>query len=550
MSNYPSQEVSELRKSGQIEAAYRRGLQFLAQHPDDPYLKSIFGWVLYDKVKQIVVTADASDADAGDHSRQIHGLFREYAKLGLDRPGLLFSLLVAAVLRLPGLPPFLPKFLFWAGIKSFRDEDFQTGKGSKQDVEYSSLIERIANHVAKLVVARQNDYDESIREFALELVNVALARGQARDPVWLRYRTGQLLCSLGRQDQARVHLQHVVKQKPGEFWTWYALARCEHTDSPSTALALCAKAYLVAGDKSFTVKILSDMVQLALELRRADLAKWALDTHISIRQSSQWRIPEPTAALTTADWYQTATALKNPEWTLQNFADSAQEILLKGSWCKANLLTAFIDRKDRKQLKVAFRSGADIVVGIAAANRYPALSGLEPGAPLHAAIDSGRQHNRIVALKRRADGTAYDCLTQVYGILDHQNPERHLASAFFSPTDFCLLYYDVFAEVRKWNPGSPIVVTFVRDRGRNHAYRVEREEFRETEWIKRITGILSVHEKGFGFVKNAFVPPGLVKSELQGNQVTVVALKKPKRKDTPGELGWQVVCLRRSQSDN
>ena len=550
MSDYPSQELNVLRKSGQADAAYRRGQELLRQHPDDLYLKRIFGWVLYDRVKQSVASISNDDSNAGDAHGQIRSLFHEYARLRLDRPDLLFSRLVWVVLQLSNLPPFFPRFLSWAGVESFSEEDFQVSNGAGSGKAYPSLIERVANSIGKLV-ASSNEYDRPTRNFALELIDTAMNKGQVREPVWLWYRKGQLLRQLGEQKQARENLQRVVKKKPGEFWAWHELAKCEDSNSPSTALAYCSKAYLVAGDKSFAVGVLNDMVPLALNSGQAEFAKWAVDTQVSIRQSSQWRLPDSIAAWTSAEWYQDAADTKDPKKVLERYAVSAESLLLEGTWCRASLLEFFTGKNDKKWIKVVYQAGKDGVVGVVPANRCPTTVGLRPGAPLYAAIDSGQERNPVMALKARNEGEPFDSLAEVYGILDHQNEQKGLASIFLTPSDFCLLRYKDFEEVREWAAGSPVFLKCAREKeGRYRAYKVRRGHFRESEWIKRETETLRVHEKGFGFVKDVFVPPRLVRAELSGVRVTIVALLKPKGRGESRELGWQAVSMKRATSNS
>ncbi|MDE2826758.1 MAG: hypothetical protein OXL40_05525 [Bacteroidota bacterium] len=542
MSAYPNQELNSLRKSGQTDAAYRRGQELLKQYPNDKYLKGSYGWVLYDKIKAIVDKAPSEDPIPEGVHRQIRSLFQEYARLGLDRPDLLFSFMIIQLLRLPSLPPFSPHVLRWAGVHSFREEDFESGKAADSGTRYPSLIERLAGAVGKMVVSNSKEYDRSILEFSLELINAALNKAQISDPIWLRYRKGQFLCELGRHELAREHLQYVVKKKHGEFWAWHALAQCERNSSTSTALSLCAKAYLVAGDKKLAVGVLEDVVHLALEFGYSELAKWAVDQNFSLRQKFGWSLPESVTANMSTDWYSDAGELKNPEEILAKHAESSESLLFEGKWYEANFLEIFTNKEGKKILKLVYKTDTSLEV-VVPAKRYPDIATLESGTPLYAAIEFGEHRDLVLALKTREGGKLYDCLLKIRGILDHHNIEKSLASVFISPSDFCLLHYSKFKDVRDLEPGSTIVLSCTLFKNRYTPFQVRSGAFQESKWITRKTDVLRVHQNGFGFVGDVYVRPDLVKNSLHETRVIVVALKKPKKKDGSGEMGWQAVSL-------
>lgn len=45
-----AKEITALRKDGQLEEAYLRGYELLKSNPEDKYLASAIGWVLYEKL--------------------------------------------------------------------------------------------------------------------------------------------------------------------------------------------------------------------------------------------------------------------------------------------------------------------------------------------------------------------------------------------------------------------------------------------------------------------------------------------------------------------
>ena len=547
MSQYPYQEVTTLRKSGQTDAAYRRGQELIRQHPNDKYLRSSYGWVLYDMLKQLYEASSKDSPDSTVSHSRIRNLLHEYAHQNLDRPDLLFSVIVALLLRFKNMPEFFPKFLHWAGTQSFREEDFQTS--SMEDKTFPSLVENLAVGVAKQVISNWVHYDRQVHEFVLELTDLAINQCEVSDPLWLRYRKGQLLCRWGRHKEAREHLEYTVKRKRGEYWAWHALAGCERISSPARALALCVKAYMVAVDKKFTVSVLEDIIQLALDAKDVELARWAVDTVFSIRKNAEWKLPEFISTCISSDWYAKSSALENPEPILAKYAESAESFLFEGNWQMASLLEVFTSNKGKDLIKLVYKTDTDTSTEVVVPARlYPAIADMKPGTPLLAAIESGEKRGQILALKTREQGNAFDCLMQVRGILDHHNNAKKLAFVFMGHSDSCLLYYSEFKKVQNWEPGTALIMSYTFKK-KYHIYKVSRTTPWESEWVCYKTGTLRVHQRGFGFVGDMFVPPYLIKKEWGKIQVSVIALKKPNKRDPKNQLGWQVISIKPVESE-
>ncbi len=547
MSNYPNQQIHALRKSGRIDEAYQLGQDLLARYPDDNYLRNAFGWVLYDKAKLVASQLASAFHDAGRLAGRLESILKSYSQLDLERPDLLFSLLVQIVVHMDPPPKFLPRILQWAGVTSFRPEDFAAQKGREKDVVYPPLVEKVATSVAKVLGGSETGVAD--KEFAIALIDLALEKSQAQRPIWLRYRKALLLADLGKTLQARKLLLPVVRQKSGEFWAWHALARIERRRDPNMALALCAKALAICHDEGFAVRVLTDVAELAVELGRNDLAKWAVDRQMAVRQERGWKVSESLLGLTTTEWYRASETLKDSKHVLGDLSAPAEEVLWEGSWQESCFLEEFVSKNGKRLMKVGLKDGLDTVESVIRADQLEDSPELKAGAPLLAAVENEPGRIQLLAIKHRPEGVAYDCLMEVYGVLDHHNPTKELASVYVSASDFCLLYYKKFESAKGWDVGSPVVMRCTRNRDRLAVYEVRRSQFKETDSIRRFFGPLKVHSKGFGFVCEAFVPPTLSQSAVDCAEVEVVAVRKPKKRDGTGELGWKAICVRDATSN-
>ncbi|NJL11087.1 MAG: hypothetical protein HC908_15480 [Calothrix sp. SM1_7_51] len=170
-----AKEITALRKEGRLEEAYTKGYELLKSSPEDKYLANSIGWVLYEKVKKLVTEAKESQSANEGSSNSLRKILREYAKLDAARPDLLFSLLLSQVLQFPSELKFLPKFVMWAGVNSFREEDFQTQTGNDDRV-FESLVEKVARITGKisrdLNLQDYSDFRE-VQNFAITLMDFA-----------------------------------------------------------------------------------------------------------------------------------------------------------------------------------------------------------------------------------------------------------------------------------------------------------------------------------------------------------------------------------------
>lgn len=129
-------------------------------------------------MKNLVTTTKKSQSADEGSSSNLRKMLLEYAKLEVTRPDLLFSLLLSQVLQFPSELKFLPKFMMWAGVNSFRAEDFQTQTGNDDKV-FESLVEKVARTTGKtsrdLTLQDYSNFRE-VQDFAITLIDFALEK--------------------------------------------------------------------------------------------------------------------------------------------------------------------------------------------------------------------------------------------------------------------------------------------------------------------------------------------------------------------------------------
>lgn len=408
------QEITGLRKSGKLDEAYTRGKELLAEYPQDTYIRNSFGWVLYEKLKRLIDIANQSQSMRKDTAaNQIKEILVEYYRLSLDRPDLLFSLLLSQTLRFSGELKFLPKFMAWAGLDSFRREDLETSTGNNSQI-FESLVEKVAREVGKVSSElTTEDYSDvhELQDFAITLIDYSLESQSIQKPEWLIYRKALLLKSLGKVDESRNLLVSFVQQKRDDFWAWHALAKVIGASDDALALALCAKAVLTCKDLNFGVGVFEDLSRLAASQGEKRLAKWSAEQAFTIRNNNGWKIPQSLQSLLSASWYSQTDSLLDPQQKLLDIASSAERVI----WANhpkfnANYLGIFLTKNHKKMVKFGLVFHGEPQEVVSPERGLLNNLSLSLGDPVTVIIDESRDRPTVVVVEKRELGKTFDSM--------------------------------------------------------------------------------------------------------------------------------------------
>lgn len=439
---YPNQEIKNLRKSGKIDEAYQRGYELLKEHPEDKYLAAAIGWVIYDKVKNLVEEAKQNrNSSESVKSSQLRYLLKEYAKLKLTRPDFLFSLLLSQTLRFPEKLEFLPKLVKWAGVDSFRTEDFQAQPGDNGK-KFDSLVEQTAREVGKLTrdLNSENNFEaRELQEFAIALIDMAISKADVQHSEWLNYHKALLLNQLGKSEEAQKFLLPVVQEKRDQYWAWHALANLVENSDYQLALSLCCKSYLTCKDLKFAVRVFEDITRLALQQNNLQLAKWATDQAFTIRNDNGWRITKSLRNFLESNWYSQAGVLLNPEESLKTIAEDAEKVI----WAnlpryKANYLGTFNTKKGTTMVKFGLLwKGSSQEIANPVRGLLDNIK-LDFGEPVTVAVEERDDRPTVVFVEKRLSGSPFDSMAHKtgqlrlksggYGFVDDVFVPREIAS--------------------------------------------------------------------------------------------------------------------------
>jgi hypothetical protein len=283
-----------------------------------------------------------------------------------------------------------------------------------------------------------------------------------------------------------------------------------------------------------------DLARVAAAKGHAALARWSAGQAAEVHTGKRWRIPQSLRNLLEAPWYAAAPELADPGSELAAHAQGATRIIYDD--CPrydGTYLGTFVAKSGKPMIKVAVRRGNRSVELVSPVRGLTDGSDLKVGDAVTIGVVDDSERATIFEIRGRAAGARFDCLDEVTGVIDHQNREKSLASVYVTAERFCLLPYQEFAPAAAWAPGAAVRVRCVMSNGQLRAYHVERGVLKFDPWIQRVQGAIAIHPNGFGFVDDVFVPPHIARSYENGQNVALVAVRRPNRKT--GVLGWAAI---------
>lgn len=342
------QEITELRKSGELDQAYQESKKLFESNPEDKFTRI----VLSQSIKALMDRA----GKAGD-AVELTRLLEEYGSLGLEtideaelndkaawdvralmlnwkqedrydeaaldgvaralttidflRPHRYFSVLLDAMVSFKnssGRPwPGIVGFIDWWGLDNLLPEDFERVRIHNGQT-IPSLAERAYTAYVKALIdgLEEGKLTEEAEKFIGALDQINETHPEFRYTLY--YKT-LILKSLGLMEEAVDSARAFVKSHQNEFWAWSMLG--DIVDDPDLKLSCYCRALVCHADYTFQVKVRQKLADLMYE--RGDLAnaKKELELVVHTCEKNGWKIPEKVQETMQQPWYEETQAEYN-----------------------------------------------------------------------------------------------------------------------------------------------------------------------------------------------------------------------------------------------
>lgn len=547
------QDIKYFRKAGQIQQAIDTAVAALALDPKDFKAKSEYEWVMFDVIKGIV--ADINEGLKNNKPVQprdvsdLTGWMDAYHHLDPEIPGMACANILAQITKVgPHLPNFA-SFINWVGLNGLRHEDWTPRQ--YQDKTYPSLAMSIARAVCKWSKANPQASSKEMAiamEWAEKVAKITLGD----DALWLNWDRALLFRQMGDFQRAAEILASVIKAKRSEFWVWAEAGRLYRPDQPDLALACFCRALECQAEPKFMGRAHRDLAELLAEQGDHAQASREIAVALEIRQAQGWGVSREMQELMNSPWYDPA-ATGSIESKVFYAAHSSEALALcfdmvetksasyLGSFTPEQQNTPHQGRKPKKLFRFAVKDAKGNALSLIS----PSMKQLkvEVGAPLTVVIgrQNGDDRQTIVHASVRQNGQKWDCLEQGIGVTTSEKTAE-------KSTKFLILSSGEESRIngtveRLFQIGDGAQLFFARN-PKNNRIQVLHAEGCDlpSKDAKRITGPLRRHEKGFGFVEDAFVTPQVVDS-IHPNIEEVEALAVHAKNPSKGVYGWRIIKL-------
>ena len=353
-------EITELRKSGEIDRAYIESKNLFESHPEDRFARV----ALSQSVKALMDRA----AKSGDASA-LALLLHEYGSLGLEeigegelnnkaawdvrtllltwkdkgvydpqalervvealeriefiKPHRYYSILLDSFVRYrdPQGEPYegLAEFLEWWGLDNLLPEDYQRVRLHNGQM-MPSLAERTYTAIVKLLLSAlaQGKMQREAEAFIYDLNALAEAHPEFQ---YTLYHKTQILKALGKIDEAVVSAREFVKRHQNEFWAWGMLG--DIVDEDSLKLSCYCRALMCKTDPAFLFKIRQKAARLMYDRGDMSNARKEYDYVLITCQKKGWHVPPAVEETTRQEWFtNTAPEYNNYKYYQQHLAPS------------------------------------------------------------------------------------------------------------------------------------------------------------------------------------------------------------------------------------
>ncbi len=311
--------ITNLRKAGNLNAAYEIAKKNLDEKPDDIWNKRNMAWVLYDFAKQKataetkdqflkcldkLIETDLPDDEevfyqstgflargmaatmirAGNEDNEFfNSLFERIKHLKIKKKSTVYSSLMTVMIRTKNWWMGFKSFCEWWGFDNFIEEDFTAYQPDDKAQKVMPLAERAVMAYCKILLERGTETE--ISDLLPWLDTFAQKH---RNYIYLPFYHAKLLMKIGHKDEFFEKMKSFAKKKSGEFWVWDLLG--DYFEDNETRLKFFAKGLLCKTKPEMSIKLREKAAFLLRDSGHIGEALSELLFIKKIREKNKWGV--------------------------------------------------------------------------------------------------------------------------------------------------------------------------------------------------------------------------------------------------------------------
>ena len=378
-----SQQITTLRKDGNLNSAEELALSEFENNKDDKFFQFSYGWVIYFRLKNISDDLKAKKVMQGKAISLLNYYVDEYAKLNLiDKPDLLHSMILMQVLKIDKEWVRFLGFAKWWGVGNFREDDHKPLE-LKNGKKVASLYLRFYYRIGHALTKRYLDIKDERRVWGEAQLNLILK--QEKDDQWLHFYESKLLLLKGNTKGALKSLKLVIKKQSQAFWAWAHLGDIMSFSDSNKAILCYQHAINLSHIPTSVVNTREKLAKLLVAQGRYVEAVVQITKTLKLRKTLGGnKISNDLNQMINTDWYKRYIDTDLPKEI--NVSDLVSDIIFNNEELISKIGVVDNQNKERKLAHVSFGLDEGVVLIY---NQFSGISSTEVGTVINVFFEEG-----------------------------------------------------------------------------------------------------------------------------------------------------------------
>ena len=367
---YVSNQIRELRKSGDLQGAYDLAVDAHHNDPTNKYISGELAWVLYYCLKRYedsnspffengaayaqclrVISRYRFDSNENnmfyenlarsvvstswslikrEKTEDLREVFTATTQLSILDTRFHNGILMKAFLKgFADAPLYLIDAIRWYGFNSFSPEDYFDEE--YQGKRMPGLAESMVNKYLDCLIKRDREgtpmFALSEQEEGVLEIRPLIAKKECARWKWAGYKLGKLLLEMKKNTEARDILAPFVLRKPKEPYAWATYGETFLPDQPELHSACIFRALLLSKDPQYALSYHERAIGLFVQMGDYDAAKHEVDTVAKCRRDNGWSQSPVIQDAMNEPWYKSAETTKDNESKYRALGANAEATL-------------------------------------------------------------------------------------------------------------------------------------------------------------------------------------------------------------------------------